>query len=362
MNQSKFHTNFIPYKKQSEFINGLNQEKISPSVLAILIDSLFDSFNQTDFKDKQKYKTILNHLQEKITSNINKSFNSSLEVLHAIRTFGNFFRIVANEEGNEGIKNLIRQFEFGYHAQALNIEQSGESEILTSALSYLGEKSNPLIVFDVGANKGDFIHEALKLNYGIAIHSFEPQTYLANALNERFKAISNTNNLHEVFIRSFGLSHKNGEFDLFKSSKDNVLASTISKVGDSFSEKIERPERIELMRGDDYCISNNIETIDYLKVDTEGSELEVIKGFKSLIENRLIRMIQFEYGVNTSLASNTLYDFYSLLAGEYLLARIMPEGVELRPKYEITFEDFHWSNYLAIDKSIANQFISYLKN
>ena len=35
----------------------------------------------------------------------------------------------------------------------------------------------------------------------------------------------------------------------------------------------------------------------------------------------------------------------------------MPEGLEIRPKYEITFEDFYWSNYLAIDKSIAHQFI-----
>ena len=362
MNQSKFQSYFISYKKQSEFIQGLNQEKISPSLLAVLIDALFNSFYQTNFNDKQKYKTIFNDLHERITSNMNRSFDTSLEVLHAIRTFGNFFRIVANEEGNEEIKYLIRQFEFGYHAQALNIDQSGESEVLTSALSFLGEKNNPLIVFDVGANKGEFIKAVLKLNHAIKIHSFEPQSSLVNDLNATIQAIFTANNLHEVFIRSFGLSNKNGDFDLFKSSKDDVLASTVLKVGDSFSDKIKRPEKIQLMRGDDYCISHNVEIIDYLKVDTEGSELEVLKGFTSLIKNKSIRMIQFEYGVNTALASNTLHDFYALFAGEYLFARIMPEGLEIRPEYEITFEDFYWSNYLAIDKSIANQFISYLKN
>lgn len=51
---------------------------------------------------------------------------------------------------------------------------------------------------------------------------------------------------------------------------------------------------MDIKTGKDYIINNDIKNIDFLKIDTEGYELNVIKGFGDYIEN--IKVIQFEYG------------------------------------------------------------------
>ena len=38
---------------------------------------------------------------------------------------------------------------------------------------------------------------------------------------------------------------------------------------------------LHIKKGKDYIISNNIQNIDFLKIDTEGYELNVLQGFGS---------------------------------------------------------------------------------
>lgn len=51
---------------------------------------------------------------------------------------------------------------------------------------------------------------------------------------------------------------------------------------------------LHIKKGYDYVIHNNIEKIDFLKIDTEGYELQVLKGFGDFLQN--VTIIQFEYG------------------------------------------------------------------
>ena len=55
---------------------------------------------------------------------------------------------------------------------------------------------------------------------------------------------------------------------------------------------------LEIKKGCEYMKQNNINNIDFLKVDTEGYDFEVMKGFEEYIKN--VQIIQFEYG-DTSL-------------------------------------------------------------
>ena len=52
----------------------------------------------------------------------------------------------------------------------------------------------------------------------------------------------------------------------------------------------------------DYILEKSITAIDFVKIDTEGYELNVLKGFEEYI-NR-VNIIQFEYG-GTFLDNNT---------------------------------------------------------
>ena len=51
---------------------------------------------------------------------------------------------------------------------------------------------------------------------------------------------------------------------------------------------------LKIIRADKYIEDNNIDSIDFVKIDTEGYEFEVIKGFSHHLKN--VNIIQFEYG------------------------------------------------------------------
>jgi|LakMenEpi03Aug12_release.lakeMendotaPanAssembly.Ray.scaffolds.fasta_scaffold26251_9 FkbM family methyltransferase len=58
----------------------------------------------------------------------------------------------------------------------------------------------------------------------------------------------------------------------------------------------------------------NLERIDYLKVDTEGSEFSILRGGKEVLENKKINYIQLEYGGTYEDAGFTILDIISYLS------------------------------------------------
>jgi len=65
----------------------------------------------------------------------------------------------------------------------------------------------------------------------------------------------------------------------------SMIASSIVNSG---------KQLLDIKKGIDYVNSKNIKTIDFLKIDTEGYELNVLQGFDNFFEN--IKIIQFAYG------------------------------------------------------------------
>ena len=51
---------------------------------------------------------------------------------------------------------------------------------------------------------------------------------------------------------------------------------------------------LKIKKAEDYIVKNNIKNIDFLKIDTEGFELSVLKGFGKYLQ--IVKLIQFEYG------------------------------------------------------------------
>ena len=45
---------------------------------------------------------------------------------------------------------------------------------------------------------------------------------------------------------------------------------------------------------DDYCAENNINEIDLIKIDTQGSEADILAGMKKIIENEKVSIIEIE--------------------------------------------------------------------
>jgi hypothetical protein len=57
---------------------------------------------------------------------------------------------------------------------------------------------------------------------------------------------------------------------------------------------------VEAMSLDEYCAERGIDRIDFLKLDVEGAELEVVTGAGQLLERGAIRAILLEVGAHAA--------------------------------------------------------------
>src|SRR4026209_890770 len=87
-----------------------------------------------------------------------------------------------------------------------DIDHNGEKKALLDAFL---NSSEPVIIFDVGANKGDYVNMVLEMadqhQKKMEIHVFEPQKFNFELLKTKFKLLDN------VFINNVALSNHIGE-------------------------------------------------------------------------------------------------------------------------------------------------------
>jgi FkbM family methyltransferase len=147
-------------------------------------------------------------------------------------------------------------------------------------------------IFDVGANIGLWSLKALEINPSLNIHCFEPSQSIFNRLlSQPFPK--------SVIQNNFGLSAVPGEQTLYM-FKDRIGLSSLYRR-DGLEEKqtdaaSEYSEEIHLDTLERYCAQNEVSSIDFLKLDVEGHELEVLKGSLEMLKSSCIKIIQFEYG------------------------------------------------------------------
>ena len=69
---------------------------------------------------------------------------------------------------------------------------------------------------------------------------------------------------------------------------------------------------VEMVTLKNYCLKKNIDKIDVLKIDTEGSEYDVLLGLGENIKN--VKCILFEHHYDKSLIKNYKFsDIHSIL-------------------------------------------------
>ena len=88
-----------------------------------------------------------------------------------------------------------------------------------------------------------------------------------------------------------------------------------------------------------------------MKIDTEGNELEVIRGCAKSIALGKIKIIHFEFNEMNIAARVFFKDFWDILS-EYDFYRLLPNGMMRIKKYDPLFcEIFAYQNIVAIYKN-----------
>lgn len=140
------------------------------------------------------------------------------------------------------------------------------------------------IVLDIGANGGRFTTFAARLvGKGGRIYSFEP---VGSALKV-LKTVVAVRRLRQVVVVDAALSNHAGAADMTIPLKDGWKPQVaIAFLGGGFQPHA-RQEKVRVEELDQFCVTENIERIDFIKCDTEGHELFVFAGgLKTLSRDR----------------------------------------------------------------------------
>jgi FkbM family methyltransferase len=152
------------------------------------------------------------------------------------------------------------------------------------------------IIFDVGASDDSYF-----INVPCEVHYFEPLP--RNIENLKIKENKNT----KSFFNNFGLSDKQETLKYY----DNHGSFINREIG--YSRTPSHYSGIDLLvkRCDGYIIENKIEQIDFMKIDVEGYEINVLRGLGEQLKN--IKHIQFEYGSAVADGNYKMIDIVELL-------------------------------------------------
>ncbi len=218
-----------------------------------------------------------------------------------------------------------------------NLELNGEKWVL----QHLIFDTRQPVLLDMGANVGNWTSAALWEHPSASVHCFEPTPAIATVLSKRFDSNSN------VVVHNLALSDCQGEGTLYIDPDDskNSLVSR-SPVGIHLEHSI-----VPINRGDTIIEDLGIAHVDLLKIDTEGHDLSVIRGFCDTLSRGGVSVIQFEYNAFSIYSRTLLLDYYEFLGPMgFAIGKIRPNGVNFK-SYDVADENWIGPDCIAVHTS-----------
>jgi FkbM family methyltransferase len=217
-------------------------------------------------------------------------------------------------------------------------DRNGERRVLEVLAA-----GSPGCVFDVGANIGDWSLAAAALMPGARIEAFEivPDT----AAEAAWRLAAAGAGAGRVTLHPVGLSDAPGTITVahLPGFSQGSSAAVRQPVGDV------QWRECTVQTGDAFCREHGIDHVDLLKIDVEGLESRVLKGFAGMLSAGRVDAVQFEYGHLNASVRFLLGDFYELFDGYgFTVGKIYPDGVDFRAYEPWRDENFRGPNYLAV--------------
>lgn len=143
------------------------------------------------------------------------------------------------------------------------------------------------ICFDIGANVGYFSLLMASLVADGEVHSFEPIPFCYHLLS----CSKHLNKFTNIIINNCAVGELDGE-SLFHVCEDSAFSSI--EIQGAAAEV--RRLTVPIVSIDSYVRSRTIEKVDFMKIDVEGAELQVIRGGSSFFSSSTLRprMIMLE--------------------------------------------------------------------
>ncbi|MDB5298976.1 MAG: hypothetical protein JWO87_639 [Phycisphaerales bacterium] len=234
-----------------------------------------------------------------------------------------------------------------------DFETNGELYVMARAAARLSGRQS--VVFDVGANVGDWTVEALRrFSNFTTLYAFEPFPKTYRRLKENIARAGG----EKVVAVSAGLGDAEKTLKIFSSGSDEEASKTNSLyrregVGGTFHAQ----DDVQIRTGDQFCKDSNIAEVDFIKLDVEGHEMAALRGFMGMLSRKQIGCVQFEYGGTWVDARSFLIDMFQLVRPlGYAVAKVHPRGIELLGEYRQSLDNFAYANFLLLREDWVGAF------
>lgn len=140
---------------------------------------------------------------------------------------------------------------------------------------------------DIGSNIGYYSLLATKSNPNIQAFAFEPALGPKFYLNKNISINKFENNIKAIDL---ALSNNIGDIDFYEveNVKYKYLKHNLAGEGNAGTKTTSRDfvkNRVKTTTLDEFVNSNNINEIDLIKIDTEGTEIDILYSGKEVIKN-----------------------------------------------------------------------------
>lgn len=202
-----------------------------------------------------------------------------------------------------------------------------------------------LVVFDVGANVGDWSAAMLQMlpdcEYpgALNLYAFEPVPTTFAVLERRLGATSG------VRLANAALSSENGEAQIFVCGTN---AGSNSLHSDSTRGQ-EATVSIATFTTANFMKRQRLTCVHFMKCDTEGHDMEVIRGAMPLLRAGAISVLQFEYNHRWVYSRNFLRDvFVEVEDLPYRVAKLQPDCLLIFDQWHPEMERYFEGNYALV--------------
>jgi FkbM family methyltransferase len=216
-------------------------------------------------------------------------------------------------------------------------------------LSFLKKNNlnNINILLDIGAHRGESINLFLNNMKVKKIISFEASPINFEFLKKKQKMYAKKFSDTEIIIENIALGSENKIID-FKHFNESS-SSTIKNINEEskyfkrkfnllnlFNKgKIYQTFQIKIQRLKEYIENNNMTNIDFLKIDTEGYEYEILLGLEDKI--RLVKVIMFEHHYDNMIKKNYTFTNINNLLVKNNFKKIYKSRMPFRKTFEYIY-------------------------
>ncbi len=218
-------------------------------------------------------------------------------------------------------------------------------------INFLKKKNiNEFNVFlDIGAHEGESI-KLFSKNFKInKIYSFEPSPISYKILEKNIKNFKKNNFSTEIIIENIALGNSNEDIvmkHIIESSSSTIRDLNMNSkyfkkkfffLKNSANQSLFKEIKVKQIPLSRYVDENKIENVDFIKIDTEGYELEVLKGAKEILYKA--KYILFEHHYDDMILKNYFFSDIHNFLKENNFKKLYKSKMPFRKTFEYIYEN-----------------------